>query len=1284
MEEETRSRLPTNNSTTQNNTTPNASQSNQVHGTTQQNQSAQDSAGQDTLISTMEQPTGNQTPTTGTDGFTPHRDEGTQMPSQEIHISTINQSTQIPSQQRDPIIAAVDDLEPNHIKTSTPATTVQTTSPGPGIHQGTYSSQPTQPPTPETEVNNTVESRQTRYTHSKPVVTRGEYDDIQIANTMTAKDTMDQHKNKDITSPSEIDQHLVHTNNQRCSLHQGIGHHHNRTVVVKSTSNTPMQPETAVGSPRNNSGEVLEEITVHNDHQNTLLEASTRLMDENISNIKEAHLHNVPNTSEDTGQAPITKNSSHYTPTPTTIATSSSDNNLENNWEATNIRGTQSETSISHPKPTKSQSIITINDRDQPSHQEITISENNDQVSAPNEIRITTQNPSTITIISKRANTSTRANPTPPLHNTNTHRDPNNNVQTDSRNDLPTQSQESTIPTHQTTTRGRCEGTLHRLAQIGKSNNPIQQTSPCRTHPHHRDTIVDQNINNPTWELCQTRDPQGINNFHQDPNGKLTTTSTGFPQCNYCKLPNHSRQRCTFRLKDLDYNIDRRSHPRKGLLTKFEARNYIPAPKRRRSPMSLRLATEVDDSGHKRFWQTRNGYIIYSIDNQPQCSYCGTPSHGRDICPYRRQDETKGLFQAHHPQRGMMDKPSVTPDLIQPESSASTTSYGRFDSQDAQGINNYQINDGKPVVNSKGHIRCNYCGITNHPRANCVIRLRDETDGIRREIHPNRGLRPTSHQLSRDSPNPIRSRPSYSGTPHGRFNSKDAQGINNYQLTDDGKPIIGTKGYVLCNYCGVPSHPRATCTTRIRDEENGIRREIHPNRGLIPSGNQARRDAQATINEVVRKRTHGEQEEPIKSKTRPSPNRKINHQTDTIRVSNQTFNTPTNPTGQKSANLMELPTEIMLKIMQYLPFQDTIRLGRINTRWWQITGTTSLWKDITISNTPLSCGLIAIAINRQVNTLNIRGCSIQGSYIKMLRLGHNLQEGLSKLKFLGLQGYKGSDILAAIIIAESTELDALDLSENRYSLVGTVIGKMKRNNRLTAINLSAIGGHYAEMGGLVYHPFDIHKMKPLIDKCQHLTDIILFGSKLTHEAITYFCENAPPTLLRINIARERAYNDDIRALTSSCPYLQYLNISETSVAYQDIINIVLAWKKTMINLCLPHRLGFVLTLRSRAPNLPLMLQFQTLIKEMEQLKYLHVGHFKFHQADVDNRRPQVARLKSMFPNLVINHNPYSICPDTGRCNIPQSDPSFRFKRNIEPNSWTSRRDAEVVPIFDLN
>ena len=201
-------------------------------------------------------------------------------------------------------------------------------------------------------------------------------------------------------------------------------------------------------------------------------------------------------------------------------------------------------------------------------------------------------------------------------------------------------------------------------------------------------------------------------------------------------------------------------------------------------------------------------------------------------------------------------------------------------------------------------------------------------------------------------------------------------------------------------------------------------------------------------------------------------------------------------------DLMDLPTETIHHIMKYLPFQEVMRLRRVNRRLWLLSGMESLWKDITISDSSLSCGLISVALNKQIETLNIRNCTIQGSYLKMLNLGHSLRDGLSTIKFLGLQGYKGSDIIASIIVAESTELETLDMSENRYSM--------------------AVGGHYAEMGGMVYHPFDIHTMKPLVDKCRYLTDVVLFGSKLTHEAITYFCENAPTTLLRLNIARERA------------------------------------------------------------------------------------------------------------------------------------------------------------------
>ena len=102
----------------------------------------------------------------------------------------------------------------------------------------------------------------------------------------------------------------------------------------------------------------------------------------------------------------------------------------------------------------------------------------------------------------------------------------------------------------------RGDAITNTLREQGNKKNPSPEVHRDSQNPRGDTT-------SPAWELAQTRDPQGVDNFHQDSNGKLTTTGSGYPQCNYCKLPNHSRQRCTFRLKDLENNIDRQVHPRK-------------------------------------------------------------------------------------------------------------------------------------------------------------------------------------------------------------------------------------------------------------------------------------------------------------------------------------------------------------------------------------------------------------------------------------------------------------------------------------------------------------------------------------------------------------------------------------------------------------------------------------------------------------------------------------------------------------------------------------------------
>ena len=49
--------------------------------------------------------------------------------------------------------------------------------------------------------------------------------------------------------------------------------------------------------------------------------------------------------------------------------------------------------------------------------------------------------------------------------------------------------------------------------------------------------------------------------------------------------------------------------------------------------------------------------------------------------------------------------------------------------------------------------------------------------------------------------------------------TKDAEGIHNFQQTNDGKVILNHRGHPLCFYCGIPSHQRSACRLRLRDVE---------------------------------------------------------------------------------------------------------------------------------------------------------------------------------------------------------------------------------------------------------------------------------------------------------------------------------------------------------------------------------------------------------------------------------------------------------------------------------
>ena len=109
------------------------------------------------------------------------------MPSQEIHTTTITQSTQIPSQQWEQTTTNKD-----HGTEQSTTNFLDTVSQNPssrlGVNQGTFARQPTHTPALDTRVVNTIGLHQKTLIHPEPVIIRTDHEPIQTVDEDTGRD----------------------------------------------------------------------------------------------------------------------------------------------------------------------------------------------------------------------------------------------------------------------------------------------------------------------------------------------------------------------------------------------------------------------------------------------------------------------------------------------------------------------------------------------------------------------------------------------------------------------------------------------------------------------------------------------------------------------------------------------------------------------------------------------------------------------------------------------------------------------------------------------------------------------------------------------------------------------------------------------------------------------------------------------------------------------------------------------------------------------------------------
>ena len=168
------------------------------------------------------------------------------------------------------------------------------------------------------------------------------------------------------------------------------------------------------------------------------------------------------------------------------------------------------------------------------------------------------------------------------------------------------------------------------------------------------------------------------------------------------------------------------------------------------------------------------------------------------------------------------------------------------------------------------------------------------------------------------------------------------------------------------------------------------------------------------------------------------------------------------------------------------------------------------------------------------------------------------------------------------------------------------------------------------------------------------------------DSIVQICNLVTPTLVAINLARERIKDEHVDSLTLRCPNMNYINLAKTRVSYRIVPHIASRWRYSMRDLSLPEQIARQLKLFSDFGPYERREEFGTLIRSMPGMERLHVGNYRFELTDVMHRRTTVRMLSGMFPKLLINPNPF------GTLGPLTSDPARKFKNNIRPESWALR------------
>ena len=322
---------------------------------------------------------------------------------------------------------------------------------------------------------------------------------------------------------------------------------------------------------------------------------------------------------------------------------------------------------------------------------------------------------------------------------------------------------------------------------------------------------------------------KGVPNFQLDHNGQMVRTSSGHPRCNYCLIASHTRASCKIRQHDLNNNVDRAVHPRRGWLSykvlkgnpevkwDREQSRFQKTPSKKPGILKRTKLKSSPTQETQKIYEKEDPQIFKEKENLPE--EFQSPKQRRisnkemsKIIQFLDNDNKNSKPGAKRVSNFRLDD---NDQMVRASSSHPHDLNNNVDLKgllDEKGVSNFHLDDNDQVIiTSPGHPRCNYCFATSHPRVSCKIRQHDLNNNIDRTVHPLKGL-------------------------------LDEKGVSNFHLDDNNRVIITSQGHLRCNYCFAASHPRVSCKIRQHDLNNNADHTVHPLKELLKANHTSPTD----------------------------------------------------------------------------------------------------------------------------------------------------------------------------------------------------------------------------------------------------------------------------------------------------------------------------------------------------------------------------------------------------------------------------------------------------------